>query len=455
MNSDHTESGYNSCQSHDQEWAKYTNIRDANQEMSKSLRPGTNQLLPTSILPSLAFAVSADSETLKYLERYYTAKVLTYSFDARFWTKAVTDCCLSAAPATAALPALAKSFEASRFLSKPIIASIEQRSLDQHRRDALKRYSKAVSSLQTMLGAGLRHLRISLTACVLFMGFEALSGNYEGLLIHLRGGLELLTDWRRTHSSFTDRISQNTRLDILDTCGHIDDLGKTFLGLDIPDLFVNPSRLSADLCRKNFVFPEHFDCTQEAKKAWDFLMSGISQLYRLSCAKLREGPDQLLTAGWTETRKPYTAQLLRWRFASQAVHLKEDRTRWSDESTFLHICDSLATILVCQCSALGHAFGRIYSSVFRHATNLTHLMSNTNNHINATGCILDLDTILSLAFTTIKCRLVVETRNFVIKPLDCQDRVLGDIGSYRTQSSSYVHESQAMYATGSDPKNDE
>jgi hypothetical protein len=86
---------------------------------------------------------------------------------------------------------------------------------------------------------------------------------------------------------------------------------------------------------------------------------------------------------------------------------------------------------------------------------LTHLMSNTNNHINATGCILDLDTILSLAFTTIKCRLVVETRNFVIKPLDCQDRVLGDIGSYRTQSSSYVHESQAMYATGSDPKNDE
>jgi len=130
-----------------------------------------------------------------------TAAEIGGLFDPSLWTEKILQLCHSDAPiryATIALAALAKWSEVTSFptrLSLSGFPQIDHRHLDEHHRYALRQYSRAIASLREVLSDGRRHLRTSLTCSILFMSFEALQGNYDGALTHLRGSLR--TRYRR------------------------------------------------------------------------------------------------------------------------------------------------------------------------------------------------------------------------------------------------------------------
>jgi hypothetical protein len=255
-----------------------------------------------------------------------------------------------------------------------------------------------------MLGDGRRHLRTSLTSCVLFMSFEALQGCYDGALTHLRGGSRLLTDWRLARRGLADHLSQDSKSEIQDEL--VDDLGRMFARLDIQGLFVPPPFPMPKLPWKVIV-PESFNSTQEARETWDFLMCGICQFYRMSIGHSQQNPKELLTKGWTETHEHYTAQLLQWRSAFQVIHAEEVRAGMirTDSSTMLSVYYNLATILLAASVQHTEMLFDDYRALFAEIiSRCNHLLSNTDDPTNTSRFTLDMGTILPLAITAIKCR---------------------------------------------------
>lgn len=242
---DETKPGCVRCQNLGRECGGYT--PEALEDMSKNVAPVPIHPRPMTIMsyaPSVALPGSHDER--RYFQRFCnkTALEMCGSFDPAFWTQKVLQLCHKDAPikhATIAIGALAKSLETSSFptrLSLSGFPQIDQNNLDEHHRYALRQYSLSIASLRAILADGRRHLRTSLTCCVLFMAFEALQGCYEGALTHLRGGSRLLADWRTARRGLSSRLSQDSLSEIQD--GLVDDLGRMFARLDVQGLYVPP-----------------------------------------------------------------------------------------------------------------------------------------------------------------------------------------------------------------------
>jgi len=367
-----------------------------------------------SVMPyAPSVAIPGDQQERRYFQRFCdkTSKEICGAFDPGFWTEKVLQLCHHDPPiryATIALGALAKSLEVTSFptrLSLSGFPQIDHHHLDEHHRYALRQYCRAVASLRDILSDGRRHLRTSLTSCVLFMSFEALQGNYDGSLTHLRGGSRLLADWRMARRGLASRLSQDSLSEIQD--GLVDDLGRMFARLDVQGLFVPPPFPMPQLPWEDVVVPDAFDSTQEAREAWDFLMCGIGQCYRQSIAYSQQNPEELTTEQWLLIHEHYTTQLHQWRSSFQVIHAEEVQAGLIrvDQSTMLSIYYNLATILLASSIQHSEMLYDEYTPLFAEIlTKASYLLSNTEDLTNTSRFTLDMGTILPLAFTAAKCR---------------------------------------------------
>lgn len=409
---DETKPGCIRCQNLGRECGGYA--LEMTENSTKEITPVTIHPRPVSVMSySSTVVIPGDPQERKYFQRFCdkTSKEICGVFDPAFWTEKIPQLCHQDAPiryATIALGALAKSLEVTSFptrLSLSGFPQIDHHHLDEHHRYAIKQYCRAVASLRTTLNDGRRHLRTSLTSCVLFMSFEALRGNYDGSLAHLRGGSRLLADWRLARRGLASRLSQDSLSEIQD--GLVDDLGRMFARLDVQGLFVPPPFPMPEVPWEDVVVMNEFASTQEAREVWDFLMQGISQLYRQSLVHSQQNPEELLTDSWIQRHEHYTAQLLQWRSAFQVIHAEEVRAGMIriEKSTMLSIYYNLATILLGASVQHTEMLFEEYTPLFAEIiTRVHHILSETDDPTNTSRFTLDMGTILPLAITAAKCR---------------------------------------------------
>lgn len=373
---------------------------------------------PTIILPGT-------EQERRYFQRFCdrTAPAICGSFDPKFWTEKVLQLCYNDAPirhGIIALAALARSLEITSSptrLSLSGFPNIDHHDMDDHHRFALNQYSKAIAALRGILSDGRRHLRTSLTSCVLFMTFEAFQGTYEGAVTHLRGGSRLLGDWRTARQGGKARLSQDSLSEIQDDM--IDDLGRMFARLDVQGLFIPPPCLGSflvgrtdplpvpDLHGEQLEVPSSFPSTHDAKEFWDFLMAGIGQFHRKSLFYENNNPKELTSASWLRQHEKYSAQMVQWRTAFQEIHHREVNAGKSraDESVTISLYYNVATILLA--TSLQHTemvydeHTRLFQEVVSESQ---YLLSRSEDPTNTSRFTLDLGTILPLAITAIKCR---------------------------------------------------
>ncbi|RAL60230.1 hypothetical protein DID88_000010 [Monilinia fructigena] len=364
-----------------------------------------------SYAPSIA--ILGDQFERRYFQRFCdkTATEICGSFDPTFWTEKVPQLCHHDPPiryATIALGALAKSLEITSSptrLSLSGFPQIDHHHLDEHHRFALREYSRAIASLRIILSDGRRHLRTSLTACVLFMTFESLQGSYEGALTHLRGGSRLLADWRIARGGGGSQLSQDSLSEIQDSL--VDDLGRLFARLDVQGLFIPPPYSVPNLFQDYMEIPDDFESVQEAREVWDFLMAAIGQFYQKSVIKSQTEPEELSTPYWNRLHNHYTTQLLRWRKAFQSVHAEEAHSGIisANATHMLSIYYNIATILVA--SSVPHTemlydqYNHLFAEIICKAQ---ILLSSPDDPSNASRFTLDMGTILPLVITAVKCR---------------------------------------------------
>lgn len=362
-----------------------------------------------SYCPSLA--VSNDPDEQRYFHRFVdkTSSEICGTFDPIFWTEKIPQLCQQVAAiryATIAVAALARSLEMTSSptrLSLSGFPQIDQRQLDEHHRFALKMYSRAISSLRIILSDGRRHLRTSLTACVLFMTFEAMVGNYEGALTHLRGGSRLLADWRIARRGGSNRLSHDSLSEIQDSL--VDDLGRMFARLDVQGLFIPWPHRVPNLLQDDMEIPDEFDSLQEAREIWDFLVAAIGQFYQKSVVKAHEDPESLNSPAWIKNHEHYSNCLNRWRIAFQAVHAREAHTITAEATHMLSIYYNIATMLLASSLTHSEMMYDEYTPLFAEIISKAQLILwNSDDSSNTSRFTLDMGTILPLVMTAVKCR---------------------------------------------------
>ncbi|KAF7905760.1 hypothetical protein EAF00_000039 [Botryotinia globosa] len=402
------------CQNLGRECGGYApeQIEDVSKQNGNALVPiHPRPMSVMSYTPSVA--IHGDQLERRYFQRFCdkTAAEICGSFDPTFWTEKVPQLCHQDAPiryATIALGALAKSLEVTSSptrLSLSGFPQIDHHHLDEHHRFALREYSRAIASLRIILSDGRRHLRTSLTACVLFMTFESLQGSYEGALTHLRGGSRLLADWRIARRGGSSRLSHDSLSEIQDSL--VDDLGRLFARLDVQGLFIPPPYPVPNLLQDDMDIPDEFDSVQEAREVWDFLMAAIGQFHTKYLIKSQTEPEQLSTPYWNRIHNHYTTQLLRWRKAFQSVHAEEAHAGSisADATHMLSIYYNIGTILVA--SSVPHTemlydeYNHLFAEIICKAQ---VLLSSPDDPSNTSRFTLDMGTILPLVITAVKCR---------------------------------------------------
>jgi hypothetical protein len=358
-------------------------------------------------------AIPGNQEERRYFQRFCdkTAGEISGEFDPTFWTEKVLQLCHTDAPiryATIALGALAKSLEVTSFptrLSLSGFPQIDHLHLDEHHSYALRQYSRAIGALRTVLSDGRRHLRTSLTSCVLFMTFEALQGSYDGSLTHLRGGSRLLADWRTARKGQSSRLSQDSLSEIQD--GLVDDLGRMFARLDVQGLFVPPPFPMPECDWEDVLIADAFNSVQESKESFDFLMQGIAQFYLKSVGHAQHHPDILASTFWLRQHEHYSNQLNQWRSAFQVVHAREVKLGavLTDVTNVLSIYYNLATVLLA--SSVQHSemmydeFEALFAEII---TRSDAILKKPDEPTNTARYTLDMGTILPIALTALKCR---------------------------------------------------
>lgn len=359
-------------------------------------------------------AIPGTQDERRYFQRFCdkTSREICGSFDQSFWTEKVLQLCHTDTPirhATIALGALAKSLEVTSFptrLSLSGFPQIDIHHLDEHHRYALRQYSISISALRAILSDGRRHLRTSLTCCVLFMSFESLQGAYEGALTHLRGGSRLLADWRTARRGQSSRLSQDSLSEIQD--GLIDDLGRMFARLDVQGLFVPPPFPMPESDWEDVIVADVFDSFQEARESFDFLMQGIGQFYRKSVAHTQsKHPERLTAPFWLHQHKHYSTQLDQWRTSFQVIFAKEVRAGdvRPEHSDMLSIYFNVATVLLASSIEHSEMLYDEYTDLFAEIiTKAQQLIQSSEDPSNSSRYTLDMGTILPLMITATKCR---------------------------------------------------
>ncbi|KAF4636203.1 hypothetical protein G7Y89_g1895 [Cudoniella acicularis] len=153
-------------------------------------------LLAPSYAPSPLPAVGHDERQVLFFFANFSAPGLSGHFSSDFWQRRILQVSL-AEPcirhAVIAIGALHQHFNASQ-----LVPTSQHHSSLQF---ALRQHTKAISHLQQILVTQADRPELALMACILFVCFDSLFGNYQSALIHLRSGLNILQDIQTSGSS--------------------------------------------------------------------------------------------------------------------------------------------------------------------------------------------------------------------------------------------------------------
>lgn len=162
---------------------------------------GHSSSRPTSDLQLGLNSVSSlplDAEERRYFHHFRQSclPVLLGLVDAEFWNRYILQHCASKPAVHHATLALSAQHKA--FLTRSL-DSDEECSPENERSSAFSwnQYSKAIKSLRCQLGhssVNAKNVEETLIVCLLFVVFGVLQGNYREALMHLEGGLQIITD---------------------------------------------------------------------------------------------------------------------------------------------------------------------------------------------------------------------------------------------------------------------
>ncbi|MCJ1429527.1 hypothetical protein MMC29_007442 [Sticta canariensis] len=190
--------------------------------MAPGLRTSTNHsrghssARPTSDLQTGLYSASSlplNAEEGRYFHhfRQWCLPDLVGLVDAEFWNHYILQPCTSKPAVHHATLALSAQHKA--FLTRGL-SSDEECSPENERSSAFswKQYGKAIKSLRCLLGhssVNAENVEETLVICLLFVVSEVLQGNYREALMHLEGGLQIITDCYPSADLTTKQFSKD------------------------------------------------------------------------------------------------------------------------------------------------------------------------------------------------------------------------------------------------------
>ena len=172
---------------------------------------------------------------------------------------------------------------------------------------SLQHYLKAVRLLTTSKSASNMSPEVMLTVCILFVCFEEFRGDFTASLVHLKGGIELLRQWRQCHKGRPEKFDKSlgVLLDRLDSIlTRLDVQEATFMDSD-------PDRIKLlQSCHEQDrpTISNTFESLLQARESLDqvmkwmfFRLENTAHTERLSAETEIEG----LLNNWLRALKPY------------------------------------------------------------------------------------------------------------------------------------------------------
>lgn len=174
-----------------------------------SARP-TNDL-QLSLRSGLSLPLDADERRYFHHFRKSCVPDLVGLVDAELWNRYILQNCASKPAVQHALLALSAQHETFLISS---LSSDEECSPENERSATFSRrqYSKAIKRLHRQLDQASKpeeNVEETLVICLLFIVFGVLQGNYREALIHLEGGLGILTNCYQSAISAAEHVSEN------------------------------------------------------------------------------------------------------------------------------------------------------------------------------------------------------------------------------------------------------
>lgn len=145
-----------------------------------------------------AFADFGDN--VRYLELYYRCSrhSLSTHFDNDFWSKIVLQMAHSESAVRHALIALGSLCQSEPGSMKHARAKF---AVDDNYRFVLLHYNKAVRALVQSMSDTTHSPEVALVTCLLFVCMEFLRGNYHTAFTHMKNGLGIITQRRKSHAT--------------------------------------------------------------------------------------------------------------------------------------------------------------------------------------------------------------------------------------------------------------
>ncbi|EAW11725.1 Zn(II)2Cys6 transcription factor domain-containing protein [Aspergillus clavatus NRRL 1] len=159
---------------------------------------------PSSIAPILAIPPSVLPNTVWRERRafayyaQYAAPFIAGGLDLDFWARVVPQVCRSEPAAWDAINAISALFESPDPCFDPVWLSRGDgfRNLHPNHRDALRWYSRSLSSMRARIQRGSIDANVALISCILFICIESLQGRVEAALQLYQQGVRLIMELR-------------------------------------------------------------------------------------------------------------------------------------------------------------------------------------------------------------------------------------------------------------------
>lgn len=202
-----------------------------------------------------------------------TAAELSGYYDSSFWAKLILAASVQKPSLRHAVIALGALHE--EFSQKSLISSASSWSGEVQKSPfAQNQYAKAIGALRRSLSSGKEEPITALMSCILFVCFDSLRGWFESALIHLRSGLTILGDTRRS----------STRNHIVE-----DNIAPLIMRLSLQSvIYVETksthdkmafARKLMDVSGKEILIPEEFQSLEEARNVLDQVTDGLFRTF--------------------------------------------------------------------------------------------------------------------------------------------------------------------------------
>ncbi|MCJ1482603.1 hypothetical protein MMC06_002769 [Schaereria dolodes] len=287
--------------------------------------------------------------------------------------------------------------------------------LDDRHQFALQQCNKAIGLLRTGLSTSTpQSVEITLIACVLFICFECFLGNHGSALDHLQSGLNILRNWRATHtSSSMDNPFNHPRISPASEA----DLVQLFTRLNLQAAsFIEPRNLpfqgQMEELTPSRTVPNSFTSLNEARDCLvhHFDQSASIRLrFQLSYLGECSNGAQLPEANYAEPEEIYRLQQWFSQFDAYLTHSSmRMNTKDLQGAILLKIYHKVAYIIQSSGGSDNETIYDEFISDFEYinslATSLVEVSKTTSSSSGRSSFSVDMGVVPPLYFTASKCR---------------------------------------------------